>query len=94
METMEIYSGQKFNFSLIAVDQTRTFVSTEITTKTSSTARLNLDQSTQMLPGACSNLSYNLYSTKTFEQLILYPDGPCRDTGLARAIINVMSRWI
>ena len=35
-------------------------------------------------------LSYNLYSTKDTDQLILYPDGPCRDTGQARAVVNVM----
>ena len=37
----------------------------------------------------CSQISYNLYSTEDFEELVLYPDGPCRDTGVATAIINV-----
>ena len=38
----------------------------------------------------CSKLSYRLYSTQDTDQLILYPDGPCRDTGVARAVFNVM----
>ena len=37
-------------------------------------------------------MSYNFYSTEDTEGLVLYPDGPCCDTGLARAIVNVTFR--
>ena len=30
-----------------------------------------------------------MYSTEQVEQLVLYPDEACRDTGLAQAIVNV-----
>ena len=89
LKSIEIYSGQKFHVSLIALDQTDTSVTTEITA-ISATSRLNSDQSSQTLEPECSTLSYNLYSTQDTDQLILYPDGPCRDTGVARAVVNVM----
>ena len=88
-KSIEIYPGQKFNISLIALDQTATSVTTNITAL-SATSRLNSDQSLQTLESECSMLSYNLYSIQDTDQLVLYPDGPCRDTGLARAIVDVM----
>ena len=88
---IEIFPGQKFHVSLIALDQTATSVTTKITA-VSATSRLNSDQSSQTLKPECSTLSYNLYSTQDTDQLILYPDGPCRDTGLARAVVNVTFR--
>ena len=90
-KSIEIYPGQKFHISLIALDQTTTSVTTKITA-VSATSRLNSDQSSQTLEPECSKLWYNLYSTQDTDQLILYPDGPCRDTGLARAVVNVMFR--
>ena len=84
-----LYPGQKFHVFLIALDQTKTSVTTKITA-ISATSRLNSDQSSQTLEPECSKLSYNLYSTQDTNQLILYPDGPCRDTGVARAVVNLM----
>ena len=89
LKNIEIYPGQKFQISLIALDQTRTSVTTKITA-VSATSRLNSDQSSQTLEPECSKLWYNLYSTQDTDKLILYPDGPCRDTGVARAVVNVM----
>ena len=88
---IEIYPGQKFHVSLLALDQATTSVTTEITA-VSATSRLNSDQSSQTLKPGCSKLTYNLYSTQDTSQLILYPDGPCRDNGLARAVVNVKFR--
>ena len=90
-KSIEIYPGQKFHVSLIALDQSDTSVTTKITA-ISATSRLNSDQSSQTLEPECSKLWYNLYSTQDTDQLILYPDGPCRDTGVARAVVNVTFR--
>ena len=91
MKSIEIFPGQRFDLSLKALDQKRTSVTTKITA-VSATSRLNSDQSLQTLEPECSKLSYNLYSTQDTDQLILYPDGPCRDTGVARAVVNVTFR--
>ena len=88
LKSIEVFPGQRFHVTLLAFDQTKTSVTTEITA-ISATSRLNSDQSSQTLEPECSTLSYNLYSTQD-TGLILYPDGPCRDTGVARAVVNVM----
>ena len=85
---VEAYRGQKFTVPLIAegqVDSTTTMV----TAITSSTAKLETYQTSQLLPGYCHPLPYTVYSTESHEQVVLYPDGPCRDTGTARVVIDV-----
>ena len=89
IKNIEIHRGQKFILPLLALDQFKYFVSTHITAKVRESATLKLNQSYQVLPRHCSLLSYNLYSTKDSEELVLYLDGPCRDTGVAKAVINV-----
>lgn len=64
--------------------------STLVTAITSPTASLKLLQNPQHLPGQCSNLTYNLFSTEESEVVILYPEGPCHDSGFARVVINLM----
>ena len=53
------------------------------------TARLKLDQNSQQIEPNCSTLSYNMYPTKDTEQLVLFPDKTCRDTGFAVVTVNV-----
>ena len=86
---IEVHRGQKFNVSLTALDQTNNFRPALVTAKISETASLNLHESLQVLTEECSNLTFTIHSTESHENLILYPDGPCHDTGLARAVIKV-----
>jgi predicted outer membrane repeat protein len=86
---LSIYRGQKLKVPLLALDQAETIVSTTINVLKSSSARIESNQNPQDLPEQCSTLTYNLYSTATHEQLILYPDGPCRDSELGRVVIDV-----
>jgi hypothetical protein len=81
-EIHTVYRGQTFSVYLYAADQMKS--------KTSETARLKLGQNSQVLSSDHLNVSYNLYSTASSEKLILYPDGPCRDTGLARVVVDVI----
>ena len=76
-----IYRGQKFNVSLFTIAQGGTSVSTTVTARTSVTARLKSNQTSQTLSKNCSILTYNLYSTENNEELVLYPDGLCSDKG-------------
>ena len=84
-----VLRGQRFEFSLLALDQMRHFAPTVVTAKISGTAELDINQNSQVLPRQCSTLTYNLYSTENRGDLVLYPDGPCRDTGLNTANINI-----
>ncbi len=84
------HRGQKFTLSLIALDQLRAATSKQINAKTLQTGRLGLNQAIQTLRSMnCFNLSYAIYSVADFEELTLYPDGPCQDTGLAKAVVSV-----
>ena len=84
-----VYRGQMFAVSLVVIAQGNTTVPTEVTAKVSSTGRVQAYQNSQHISKNCTTMSYNLYSTASYEELLLYPDGPCRDTGLAKTIIHV-----
>ena len=83
-----IHRGQKFNVSLLAIAQGNSVTSTSVTAITSPTASLKLLQSPQHLP-QYGHLIYNLFSINEEEEMVLYPEGPCHDTGNARVIINL-----
>ena len=89
VKEINLYRGQKFSLSVSAVAQGGAVVPTLVMAKVSSTARLKLNQSSQSHNNHCTDLVYNLYSTQDSEELILCLDGPCRDTGLARAVVQV-----
>lgn len=87
-----VYRGQTFRLHVVALGQGKNAVSATIQASISSTARLNLGQNSQQIPRYCSQLTYNLYSSKEHEKLTLYPDGPCRSLGQASTVINVTFR--
>ena len=90
MRSVVTFRGRTFTASLLALSQGNTLSSTNLRVKLSTTARLRAYQTLQFLPHKCTHLSYNLYSSKDQEQLIVYPDGgSCRDTGAAHKTINV-----
>ena len=85
-----LYRGQTFQVSLLAHSQGYNSTSTTVTAIVNSTARIKLTQSMQPITSGCVPLTYNIYSTGLIETMTLYPEGPCRDTGLvATAVVNV-----
>ena len=38
---------------------------------------------------ACTNLTFNVFSVRDHEKLLLYPDGPCKDANLSRSSVDV-----
>ena len=85
--SIKVHRGQKFTLPLLAITQRGT-TSTQITAITSSKAKLENYQTYQYLPDQCHSLSYTLYSTKSHEEVVLYPDGPFHDSGSASVFIN------
>ena len=53
------------------------------------TAKLDIHQNIQFLPPRCSNFTYTVFSTESNEELVLYSDGPCYDSGLAMASVQL-----
>ena len=87
---IEVYRGRKFDVSLLALAQVSSIASATVRAESSPTTRLQLEQDAKVLHRNCTTLFYTLYSTEEHGELVLYPDnGGCRDTGLARAIMNV-----
>ena len=86
--SIEVLRGQKFTVALLALAQAETLISTQVIAVTHS-SRLRISQTIQRLSEGCSDLTYNLYSDEAYDQLILYPNGPCRDSGMARVVIDV-----
>lgn len=82
--------GENWKVSLIALDQVKKPTYTSVLAVAKSSSRLKVNQSSQALPPNCHNLTYTVYSIKDYEELTLYPDGPCRDTGLAIAVVSVI----
>ena len=68
----------------------RAQVGTTPTTVTASGMRkLETSQAFQQLPDYCHPLPYTVYSTDSYQEVVLYPDGPCRDTGEAKVVVKV-----
>ena len=86
--SVQVYRGQQFLVPLHAIAQVGT-TSTTVTAITSAKAKLEIHQTSQQLPDHCFMLPYTVYSIGSHEQVVLYSDGPCRDTGDAGVIINV-----
>ena len=47
-------------------------------------------QATRQIPAKCTNLTFNIVSNHSFEELTLYAlDGPCRDVDLSKISLNI-----
>jgi predicted outer membrane repeat protein len=89
---VSIYRGQTFRVSVMALAQGGIATGTVITAILSPTARLEVNQSIQIISKECTTLAYNIYSRNTIEQVILYPEGACYARGLAAVTINVIQK--
>ena len=87
--SISTYRGRRFSESVLALSQGNTITAPTVLAQFSKTARLQLNQIAQNIKANCTTLSYNMYSTEEQEQLILYPNFTCRDTGLATVVIDV-----
>lgn len=83
--SVAVFRGQRFSVFLLAIGQGELPISTPVTAIT----MLKIPQNTQTLRRECSELTYNLYSVESSEELVLYTDGPCRERGLSGVLINV-----
>ena len=88
MKSIEIQRGQELNVSLVAIGQGWSIIPTDITAL-GKNIRFRHNQTLQITSRQCSSLRYSLYSNSNYGELELYPNGPCRDTGLAKAVVQV-----
>ena len=90
--TIHVKKGETFIVSLVAVDQVNhTLENVTIYGYFNNTeCSLGEGQSTQVTEVTCTNLTFSIYSPHVSEELILYPEGPCRNTkgSISRVVVN------
>ena len=88
---IEIKKGKTFNVSLASIDQINHPVDGLIAASLNFTeSAVASGQATREIPAKCTNLTFNVFSPHSTEQLILYTlDGPCRDVNLSKISIDI-----
>ena len=81
--------GKKFSLSVVTVGQGNNTVPSSVRIDLDTSIQFPADQSIQATKHTCTNITYSLFSSNNFTILTLYPDGPCRDIGIARREIEV-----
>ena len=87
--SVQTVTGRAFSLSLVTVGQGNFTVPSSVRVGLDSHFQLDPVQNIQTTGKVCSNVTYSLFSSQTSAKLILYPDGPCRDTGMARRVVQV-----
>ena len=88
---VRVPKGSNFTVSLVAVDELNNTISNAtIHSSLNSTASgLREGQLIQRTSEACTDLTFSVFSPYQSEELILYPDGPCKDAKLSQSRLVV-----
>ena len=86
---VSVVRGELFSFSAVTVGQNNNTVPSSVRVDVDNNAELGLLQRIQPTGQTCTDISYRLLTPDDSENLVLYPDGPCRDTGFARRTVLV-----
>ena len=88
---IKVLKGQKFHLSFVAVDQVNNTVGNVMvhTFLQQPESGLGYGQQTQLTGSSCTNLSFKVTSPHSTELLILYGEGPCRNTTRSQLRVNV-----
>ena len=89
--TVDTIRGKQFTLSAVTVGQGNFTVPSSIKVDfgISTSTMLSRFQKVQDTGNTCTNISYRLFSAESSITMILFPDGPCRDIGIARRVVNV-----
>ena len=88
---IEVKKGETFSVSLASIDEIDHTVSGIIHTSFKLAGSVVASgQATRQIPAKCSNLTFNVFSPHSTEQLTLYAlDGPCRDVNLSKISLDI-----
>ena len=88
---VNVTKGGSFSVPIIAVDHVNHSIpATIISTIPSLTGDLGENQQFQKTSTDCNDLRFNVFSSATSEQLVLYAQGPCGDAQPSQAIIDIL----
>ena len=91
--TVSAQRGKTFSISIAALDQVnqtipatiRSYLSSSVGTDT----YLRRGDPLQQTGRSCTELHYQVFSEETYQELILYAEGPCRDVGEAQKSVHL-----
>lgn len=88
---VNVTKGEKFSISLVAVDQVNHTVENVIVYSSLSNPEsgLGYGQLAQRTLNTCTSLNFSISSPHSYEQLILYSEGPCRNAGQSRSRLSI-----
>ena len=89
---IKVNKGETFNVSLVAVDQVNYTLNNVIIHCSISNTKngLGYGQITQRTTNACTNLNFTISSLNSYEELILYAEGPCRNVNRSQSRLRVV----
>ena len=81
--------GKEFSLMALIVGQGGGIVPSSARTSLDNDIQISAAQRIQATGKECTPISYRLSSNKNTTTLVLFPDGPCRDTGISRREITI-----
>lgn len=88
-----IMKGEGITVSLVAVDQVNHTVSNTNIKSLLKSSQGGLGEGqliqTTLTNDLCTHLNFNIYSPHDYEELTLYPEGPCKDSALSQQRIRI-----
>ena len=92
LPTVNVTKGGRFRVSLVALDQAGHIISAAIHSlpvSDQSGIIIGEGQLIQRIANECTNLTYNVFSPHDDEELVMYPNGPCKDAPLSQRRIQI-----
>ena len=87
---LTVKKGEMFTLQVVAVDQVYHMVSSYIRSSLSSTeGGLGENQLLQFAYNNCTELKFQVFSPNESEELVLYAEGPCKDSKLSQKLIQI-----
>ena len=86
---IETVRGKQFTLMVVTVGQNEGIVPSSVRTSLDNNVKISPVQRIQDTKKSCTPIRYRLSSETNTTKLVLFPDGPCRDTGNARFEVDV-----
>ena len=88
-QVIDTVRGKEFSLLAVTVGQNKGIVPSFVRTSLTNDVQISASQRIQRTRKQCIQITYRLSTDKNTTTLILFPDGPCRDTINSRRKINV-----
>ena len=88
-EEIQTVRGKEFTVNAVAIGLDGGTVPSNILISSSNDFQVGVNQSKQWAGKKCTPITYQLFSEKNTTTLVLFPEGPCRDSGQSRREIIV-----